>query len=388
MTATVTLGRIAGVRIGLHWSVLGVVAILAGAGFARWPEVVPGYSPVAYAVAAVAGAVLFLVSLLAHELSHALVARGHGVAVDGITLWLLGGVARLRGEASSPGAELRIAGVGPLASVVVAVLFGLLAWVSTLLGITGLVIVVLSFLTLINVVLAIFNLIPAAPLDGGRILRSALWAWRGDRYRAAVWSARAGKGFGFGLIVLGGVWVFTTAGPDGIWWILIGLFIVTVATVEEQQARTSGALAGVRVRDAMTSRPYRVDGSTGVTTFLSELAPVRKHSAFPVVDVSGRPCGLVSVEQAAKVRPERRHVTTLAEVADSLADVPVVGPDEALTDVLPRLDGSAGGRALVVEDGALAGILTSRDVSVISTLRGLDGSAGGRGAGTIFRPAG
>ncbi|MDV6014669.1 site-2 protease family protein [Haloechinothrix sp. LS1_15] len=387
MTATVTLGRIAGIRVGVHWSVLGIVAILAGLGIARWPDAIPGQPTAAYVVAALAGAALFLASLLAHELAHALVARRHGIPVDGITLWLLGGVARLRGEASTPAAEFRIAAVGPLASVVVAAVCGVLAWVSVLVALPPLVFAVLAFLSLINVVLALFNLVPAAPLDGGRILRSLLWAWRGDRYRAAVASARAGKVFGLALIALGGVWLLAAAGANGIWWILIGLFIVLVASVEEHQARTFAALSGLRVRDAMTPNPERVDGATSLAAFVDDLAPTRKHSAYPVVDPTGRPLGLMTLDRVGSVRRERWPSTPLDAVAHAMTAVPTVGPDDELAEVLPRLqDGRTDGRGLVVEGGGLVGIITPSDISRIATLRGLSRSksAGlftGRGAG-------
>ncbi|WP_034271803.1 site-2 protease family protein [Haloechinothrix halophila] len=377
MKATLSLGRIVGVRVGLHWSVLGIVAILVSLALARWPVVVPGYSWVAYAIAAVTTALLFVGSLLAHELSHAVVARREGVEVGGITLWLLGGIAQLRGDASTPGASLRIAVVGPAMSFLLAVVFGLIALPFA--GGDGSLLVAATFgyLGVINLVLAVFNLIPAAPLDGGRILRAALWKWRGDRDKAAVWSARAGRVFGLALITFGAVWLFIGAGADGLWWILIGLFIVTVAGAEEQQAALSGSLRDVRVGDVMTRDPETVDGDRTVADFVRTDVLARKHSAYPIVDSAGGVRGLLTLSRLKRVPADRREEVTLAEIACPPDDIPLTSREESLTDLLPRMAGCEDGRALVVEDGRLIGIVTSRDISHAVSVSDLQGAGGG-----------
>jgi Zn-dependent protease len=193
MRASISLGRIAGIRVGINASVFLIVAILvAGLATGQLPNAFPGRSIVAYVIAAIIAAVLFLASLLAHELAHSLVARRNGIEVESIVLWLLGGVAQLKGEAKTPGADFRIAIVGPLTSFALAVIFGLAAGGVSWLGTAGLPFGVLAYLAATNGMLAVFNLIPAAPLDGGRVLRAALWRWRGNRQAAAVSAARAG----------------------------------------------------------------------------------------------------------------------------------------------------------------------------------------------------
>ncbi|GAA5103581.1 site-2 protease family protein [Haloechinothrix salitolerans] len=377
MKATLSLGRIAGVRVGLHWSVLGIVAILVSLALARWPVVVPGHSWIAYAIAAVTVAVLFVGSLLAHELAHAVMARKEGVEVGGITLWLLGGIAQLRGDASTPGASLRIAVVGPAMSFALAVIFGLIS-LPFAGGDDGLLVAVtFGYLGLINLVLAVFNLIPAAPLDGGRILRAALWKWRGDRDEAAIWSARAGRVFGFALIALGAVWLFVGAGADGLWWILIGLFIVTVAGAEEQQAELSSSLRDVRVGDVMTRDPETIDGDRTVADFVRADVLARKHSAYPIVDEGGGVRGLVTLTRLKRVPADRREEVTLAEVACPPDEIPMTSRNESLTDLLPRMAGCEDGRALVVEDGRLIGIVTSRDISHAVSVSDLNSPGGG-----------
>src|SRR5690606_17685310 len=167
--------------------------------------------------------------------------------VEGITLWMFGGVARLHGEAADPGADLRIAGVGPLVSLVLAGLFGAIGLALDAVA-EGLVVGIFWWLALINLILAVFNMMPAAPLDGGRVLRSFLWRRGGDRYEASMTAARAGRGFGWFLVALGFLQFVAGAGLAGLWLVLIGWFLTTVARAEEEHARVSGALSGVRVR--------------------------------------------------------------------------------------------------------------------------------------------
>src|SRR5215218_9311672 len=174
MRASIPLGRIAGIQVGINASVFLIVAILVG-GLAtgQLPAAFPGRGIAAYVIAAIVAALLFLASLLAHELAHSMVARRNGIEVESIVLWLLGGVAQLRGEPKTPRADFRIAIMGPLTSLGLAIGFGLTASGLGLLGATGLPSGVLAYLAATNAMLAVFNLIPAAPLDGGRILRAA-----------------------------------------------------------------------------------------------------------------------------------------------------------------------------------------------------------------------
>lgn len=391
MKATVRLGTIAGIRVGVHWSVLGILIILVVAlGVARWPLLVPGYPTAAYVAAAVVAALLFLGSLLAHELSHAVVARRNDVEVDDITLWLLGGVAKLRSEARTPRADLRIAAAGPLMSLLVAGLFGLLAVLLVTVDAGVLIVGIAAYLAAINVVLAVFNLIPAAPLDGGRILRAALWAWKGDRARATMWSARAGRGFGFALTLLGAWRLLFTGSGDGLWWILIGLFIVTVARAEEQQAALGATLGEVRVGEVMSADPDTADGGLTVQDFLHGVALVRRHSAFPLVDAEGGLEGLVTLNRLRSVPAGARTETALRDIACPPAEIPTSHPDEPLTELLTRMQGCADGRALVYDGDRLVGIVTPTDVSHAVTLRGLgvDTAPQARAGGEQDRPGG
>ena len=243
--------------MGINASVFLILAILVG-GLAtgQLPAAFPGRGIAAYVIAAIIAALLFMASLLAHELAHSLVARRNGIEVESIVLWL--SVAwHSCGVSRGHQADLRIAIVGPLTSLALAIVFGLAAGGIAQLGHRRLPFGVLAYLAATNAMLAIFNLIPAAPLDGGRVLRAALWRWRGNRQTAAVSAARVGRFFGFALIALGVLQVVTGSGLNGIWLALIGWFVVSAATAEEQQARLGARIAGLTVGQSWQhGRPF------------------------------------------------------------------------------------------------------------------------------------
>ncbi|AYY15746.1 site-2 protease family protein [Actinobacteria bacterium YIM 96077] len=371
MTETVRLGTIAGVRVGLHWSVLGIVVLLVfGLAGGVLPTQFPDHAPVAYIAAAIVATALFVLSLLAHEVGHAVVAQRNGITVDGITLWLLGGVARLRGDARDAATDFRIAAVGPAISFILGLGFAGATWLVTGIGATNLVAGVLSYLAVINVLLAVFNLIPAAPLDGGRILRSLLWAWRGDRQQAQIWSARAGRVFGLLLIALGIFSLFSDYG-GGLWWVLIGLFIVTMASAEEQHARTGAVLGNLTARDIMTSDPDTADARQSIADFVRDVVMVRRHSAFPLLGSSGEVEGMATLNRIRAVPPEQHADTMVSDAACPLDEVPIVRPDDLVSDILGRLGGCADGRALVMDGGRLVGIISPSDISRAMSLKGI-----------------
>jgi Zn-dependent protease/CBS domain-containing protein len=363
--ASISLGRIAGIKVGINASVFLIVAILVvGLATGQLPAAYPGRSVVAYVIAAIVAALLFLASLLAHELAHSLVARRNGIEVESIVLWLLGGVAQLRGEAKTPGADFRIAIVGPLTSLVLAIVFGLGAAGVASLGGAGLPLGVLMYLAATNALLAVFNLIPAAPLDGGRVLRAALWQFRGDRHAAAVNAARAGRILGFVMIALGVLQVVTGRGLGGVWLALIGWFVVSAATAEEQQARLGGRLAGVKVGQVMAVRPTVLDGNLTVADFIAQVALTHQYSTYPLVDPNGRLTGLVTLNRVRAVLPELRATTRLQEIACPPSEVPMARPEESLVELLERMNGCADGRAVVVDDaGRVVGVVSASDVA-------------------------
>ncbi len=370
---SIRLGRIAGVQVGLNWSVLVVAWILVlGLATEALPALAPDQPTAAYWLAAAVAAVAFFASLLAHELAHALVARHLGTEVRSITLWLLGGVAKMSCDARSAGAEWRIGVAGPLMSLGIAAGAGLLAFSLDLLGAPALVGGVLGWLALINAMLGLFNLLPAFPLDGGRVLRALLWHHGGDRLRATVVAAGVGRTFGYVLIGFG-VLLFTGGVLfSGLWFGLLGWFLVSAANAEAATVQRHDLLAGLVVRDLMSRDPVVAPAGITAAELLEHYVFRYRHSSYPIVEPDGTPVGLVTLDRIRRVPPEDRNLARLREIAHPLAEVPCTGPDATVESVVPPLAASRAGRALVLDaDGHLVGILALSDVARALDLRAL-----------------
>jgi Zn-dependent protease len=242
MRPTVRLGQYAGIDIGLHWSIAVIAALLTiTLGGSVLPQFAPGYGTPAYLVAALATGSLFLISIVAHELGHSLVALRNGVKVKGITLFALGGVATLGGEPSNAGAAARIALAGPAVSVGVAAIGLGGGGLAAAAGLPTLLVASLVWLGVVNLTLALFNLLPALPLDGGRLLQAYLWHRNGDRHGATIAAARLGRWLGWAMVAFG-FWELSQ-GANGLLTMLIGWFVVGAAKSEAQRAQAERQLA-------------------------------------------------------------------------------------------------------------------------------------------------
>jgi Zn-dependent protease len=373
--ATFRLGRIGGVAIGVNWTVL-VILWLVTWSLASYmlPEWAPGHAEAVYWGAGFVAALGLLASILAHELSHAVVARRHGVPVDDITLWMFGGLARLGSRARDPASELRIAVAGPITSLAIGVACLVLAGLSAGVGGPGFFTAAVTWLGVVNVVLAVFNLLPGAPLDGGRVLTAILWQHSGDAQWARQRAARAGRILGQILIVLGILQFAVGAGAGGLWLALIGWFLTTSAHAEEAESGVEAVLADVRVADVMTPDPRTVDGSCSVEEFVLHHALTAHASSFPVIDSDGRLEGLVTLRRLRQLPRDEWAGTTLASAAVPLDQLALAAPDELLIEVLHR-SGRADGRALVLDhDQRLVGIVTPTDLTAAIEARALNGS--------------
>jgi Zn-dependent protease len=360
VTSSFELGRIAGIRIGLNWSWLVVFALivwsLASAVFPRQNE---GLSDGTYLAMAIAAALLFFVSLLLHELGHALQARREGMEIEGITLWLFGGVAKFRGLFPSAGAEFRIAIAGPLVSLALGVVFVLVA---ALTGLTESVDGVAAWLGYINLMLLAFNLLPALPLDGGRVLRSALWGARGDFGWATRLAAGIGRGFGYAFIAAGlALFIFANA-FSGAWLAFIGWFLLGAAGAEARHLAAREALGGLRVRDLMVREPATVSSNLTLGRFMDEVVWSRRYTTYPVVD-HGRVVGLLPFRCVAEVPRSEWDTRTVGECAIPRERVPELEPDQELIDALVELSDGDVNRGLVLEGDRLVGFLSITDLA-------------------------
>ena len=358
MNPTIQLGRIAGIRIGVNWSWLIVFALIVWSlAAAVFPSQNPGFSDGEYLALAVAAALLFFASLLLHELGHALQAKREGMEIEGISLWLFGGVAQFKGPFPGAGAEFRIAIAGPLVSLVLGVLFVGLAGAGLPNALDG----VAAWLGYTNLVLLAFNLLPALPLDGGRVLRAALWYARGDLGWATRIASVAGRGFGFLFIALGlGMLIFEGT-FSGAWLAFIGWFLLQAATAEARYIATEQALDGVRVRDLMTDEPVTVSADMSLGQFMDEVASSQRYTTYPVMD-DGRPIGLLAFRSVAAVPRHQWDMRRVRDVMVGRDDVPLLADDGSAIDALADLSESAVSRGLVVDNGRLTGLLSITDL--------------------------
>jgi Zn-dependent protease len=365
MKTTIPLGRFAGVAVGAHWSVLVTVVLLVQLlAVVMLPRSVGGQAGAAYWATAAGGALLFLVSLLLHELAHAVVARHYGMAVPQITLWLLGGVAQLEGEPPTPRAEGLIAGIGPVISLVLGGVFALGAALGGAAGVPVLVLTMATWLAAVNVLLGAFNLLPGAPLDGGRVLRAALWKRLGDRDRAGVAASAAGQVLGTVLLGLGLLQTLVTGQLTGLWLALVGWFLSGAAAAERSAIGTRSRLHRVLVRDVMDPAPVTAPGWWTVDAFLDRVAVTARRQVFPVLDFDGRPVGVVSLAELARVRADARPATRVVDAGRPLDRVTVTGPTDGLDELVDRALPRAGQDVvLVVAEGRLAGVVDAADVA-------------------------
>jgi Zn-dependent protease/CBS domain-containing protein len=365
MNENLSLGRIAGIHIGLNWSLLVIAALIAWSlASGILPLSAPGQTSGAYWAAGVVAALVYLASLLAHELAHSIVAMRRGVRVEGITLWLFGGVSRFGSETSSPGSQALIIFVGPLTSLVLGAVFFL---VSIPIGggaNPGLLPVTLAWLGYINILLGLFNLVPAFPLDGGRLLQSLIWLRTGDRLRATSIAVRVGMVFAY-LLIAYGLATFIFAGNliGGVWSVFLGWFLLSAARSEEAAGLIRQALSGTTVADVMTPNPVQAPDDISVENALHGYVLASRHSTFPTHDAGGRLSGLLTMAALKNVAPDARETTLIKQVICPLDSVSTAGPADPITNLLGISEGCSEGRTLVVENGRLVGIISPSDIS-------------------------
>lgn len=342
----------------------------------RFPVTVPGESRGAYWLVGISGAILFFLSLLAHEVGHAVVARREGIGVHGISLWLLGGVAKLEHEAGTPGAELRIAAVGPVTSAGVGLVFLLLhnAISGGLQG-PGLIAIfaeLFSWLAFINLLLAGFNLLPGAPLDGGRVFSALVWMGTHDQTRAQAIGARVGQALGAALIAGGAYLGFSLGNPNGIWALIVGAYILASASSELRATAAMGVLRDVTVAEVMDADPPVLPDWMTVHDLAATAARYQPHTAFVVHGMDGRVTGLLTAEAVQASDPRSWPALRLSDLAFPLSRVQTAGLHDSVLVTAQRAHTGGSGRALVLApDGRIAGVvgddLTARALAITQT---------------------
>lgn len=354
---TIRLGRLFGLEIRCNWTLLLIFLLIAWTmATSVLPLTAPGQSSLAYWVAGVVGAVIFYSCLLAHEISHALMARHKGVRVAGITLWLFGGFTHLDGQPATARAEALITAVGPATSLLLAGVGFLITLGLSALGAPILITGLLGWLALLNLVLGIFNLIPALPLDGGRLLSSLLW-WRSGSRSAGVHQAvRVGVVFAY-LMIAGGVFeALQGALLNGIWLAFIGWFLMSAGRSEDRQTQILSRMKGTLVSPAMVAPLIRIPDWLTVDQLLG--SGPREISIYALQDQSGQPSGFLSLADLMSVAPGARLQHRVRDFAVPASQLPTTTIGEDLGSLLRRLGPGVGRGVLVMEGSEAVGVLT------------------------------
>jgi Zn-dependent protease/predicted transcriptional regulator len=360
MRSNIKLGKISGIEIGLHYSWFIIAALIAFSLGEHFRQVNPNWSTTQIWMAALITAVLFFVTLLLHELSHSLVAQARGLKVKEITLFALGGVSQIQDEPADAKTEFWVAIAGPIASLIIG--FGCLAiaagfgWRPSTEPRT-VVTAVLVWLGYINIGLAVFNMIPGFPLDGGRVLRSIIWAITKNADGSTRTAARVGQVVAF-LFILYGIWgFFKGAGINGLWMVFIGWFLMDAAKASYAQVDTTAAFRGLRVSDVMSHDCVIVNRGMSLQEFVDTDLLRSGQRCFAVED-HGRLVGLITPRDVGAIPRERWNMTTVREAMRPLEELHVITPDTQVLDALKLMAGNDVNQLPVVANGTLQGIVS------------------------------
>lgn len=360
MGSSLELGRIAGIRIGIHWSWIAVFALFVWTLSANvFPSTNPDLSEGTHLAMAFVAAALFFLSVLLHELGHALQARRERIEIEGITLWLFGGVATLKGAFKTAGAEFRVAVAGPIVSLVLGILFVSLALLDTPEAMEG----VVAWLGYVNIALLVFNLAPAVPLDGGRILHAALWQRSGDFARSTATATSIGRGFGYVLIAGGAAFALTGNAFSGVWLAFLGWFLLSAAGAEGRYATARQALQGLRVGDLMARDPVTVHPDLTLGQVMDDVVWRQRYTTYPVAE-NGVPLGLLPFRRIAEVPRSDWDDKRVRDCMLGVGEVPVYRDEGDALEAFAGLTQTTVGRGLVVDDrGRLVGLLSVTDLA-------------------------
>ncbi|MGE5565875.1 MAG: site-2 protease family protein [Parcubacteria group bacterium] len=353
------------IRVDVTWLFIAVLfawSLATGA----FPELYGGLPQTTYWWMALVAVVGLGLSVVLHEIAHTLVGRRFGVPIGAIRLFAFGGVAELEEEPNSPRAEFWMAVAGPVFSLLLAALFWLAAMIVEPWGEGATR--VLAYLALLNVALAVFNMLPAVPLDGGRVLRSVLWGHTGQIDTATIRAAHYGQFFGGLLMALGGVAMFTGWLAQGLWWVLIGWFLRMLAGGERSRAEARQFLRGTPVRDLTSGEAQPVPSDMTVRRFIDERLLHGRHELYPV-ERDGRLVGLVTPRHLLMVSPEQWNTTTLGDICSPRGEIGIVQAEEDSVSALETMRAHGHDHAVVEDRGRIVGILSLKDLLELTRLR-------------------
>ena len=366
----IKLFKLLGFEVGIDMSWIFIaVLIVWSLSTGLFPFYYKDLSTQIYWFMGITGALLLFASIIAHEFSHSLVARKYGMPMKGITLFIFGGVAQMDKEPPRPMAEFMMAIVGPISSIIIALLFYGLYTVGKQGTFPEPINGVVGYLAIINAILAGFNLIPAFPLDGGRVLRSILWGIKGNLRWATRVSSRIGSGFGFALIALGVIRVLYGNFIGGMWLFLIGMFVHGAAKGAYQQLLTRRALEGEPVRRFMKTEPVTVPPSISIEELVDAYVYQYHFKMFPVVEDSQRLVGCITTKQLKEVPRDQWRQKTVGEVAQSCSAENTIAPQADAMQALSVMNRTGNGRLMVVENGRLVGVLSLKDMLELMSLK-------------------
>jgi len=351
-----------GIPVRIHYTLWLVFLLIAWTlAYGYMPQQYPGLSTLTYWAIGIASAVILFVSVLVHELSHSYIAKKNGLPIARITLFFFGGVSEMTEEPQDPGLEVRMAAAGPLMSFVIA---GALAGIWYVAGAAHLPIAItatVGYGALINGVLGAFNLLPAFPLDGGRVFRGSLWMHSKNLIEATKTATRVSEGISL-LMMLGGfVAIILGYFLDGIWFVVLGWFIKSGAETSLRQTLVGETLSGVTVNDIMTRQILTVPPDITVQQLASDYFLVHPHGGYPVVQ-EGRLLGLITLDSVRAIPKEARSYETVAKAMVPLERTLVVPPNFSALDALQRMAREKTERILVTQDGRLVGVVTQGDL--------------------------
>jgi len=360
---SVKLGRVMGIPIRIHYTLWLVFFLIAWSlAYGYMPRQYPGLTAVTYWAIGIASAFLLFLSVLVHELAHSYVAKKNGLPITRITLFFFGGVSEIREEPKNPRLEVKMAAAGPVTSFLIAGLFASMWYVSLTsqvpIGLTA----TFQYGAMINALLGAFNLIPAFPLDGGRVLRGAVWSRSGSLLWATTLASRVGEGFAY-VMMLGGFAVMLLGDViDGIWFLFLGWFLKSGAEASKNQTIISEALAGVKVGDVMTRDVLSVPPGMTVQRLVSDFFLVRTHGGYPVVQ-DGELLGIVTLQCVRALPKEKWSETTVGDIMVSCERMVTISPEADASDAMGKMARQNVGRLIVAtKDNRLLGMLTNGDI--------------------------